>query len=292
MEQESTMTDRKLTVQQRKLLQAFFSFRFATTNLLAALQPKPISTQALNKRLRLLHDQGYVAKREPDRLSFGSQHVTWCLAANGIAALKEMGVGSPHALRNLRKDVNASDPFAQYCIGIFAVHNELRAAYGQRLTFLTRSFLFGKYLFPDPLPGAYIVIKSGEAMDSTDGDGGVDESYHTNISQPKQYLLEYVDPGRPQKYWKERFKQLLAYIEDGEWEETDTDPALLFVCATPWLEQRVQGWVRKAYLDNELEYAKVYVTNVQNVAAVLAKAEHEKSPEANSSSRALKWTGY
>lgn len=228
----------------------------------------------MHKRLALLHSQNYIDKRLPQKLGFGNQFALYCLTTVGISALKAHGIGSTHALRNIRKDAQASDKFAQQCIGVFTIHNALQVRYKDHLQFLTRSSLYGKTSFPDPLPSAYITITNGKEKIA------------------RQFLMEYIDNSKPQKVWQQRLLQLISYIEDGEWEETDTDPAPLFVCASPWLEKRVNQWIRKANADNLVECAQIYVATIASVAAVIAKAEHDKSPEARDSSRALVWEGY
>lgn len=265
---------RKLTIQQLNTLQLLSTFRFGTSDLLAAVQPKPIVRRVMNKRLALLHSLNLIDKRLPQKLGFDNQYALYCLTATGIKVLRVQGVGNTQALRNLRKDAQASDMFAHHCLGIFTVHNELYVQYKDRLQFLTRSFLYGKETFPNPLPDGFITI-------SEDGD-----------RRDKQLLLEYIDDTKPQKVWQQRILQLIDYIEGGEWEETETDPALLFVCASPWLEKRVNQWIRKADADNLVECTQIYVATIENVAVVITKAEHEKSPEARDSSRALVWEGY
>ena len=198
----------------------------------------------------------------------------YCLAAGGIAALQERGIGSTQAVRNLRKDAQASDKFAHHCLGIFAIHNALQARYHDRLQFLTRSFLFGNKTFPDPLPDRTITISK-------------DSSSHN-----KQFLLGYIDNTKPQKKWQQRVLQLIDYIEGGESERPIPTQHCCSSARRHELEKRVNQWIRKADADNVHEFAQMSVATIQSVADVVVKAEQTEDPEARDSSRALTWEEY
>ena len=252
----------KLKPYQLDILLSLYKFRFGTTELLLSTSHKHITSRAMRKRLAILHEQKYIDKRVPTKTSFGNQYSMYCLTLKGISELKVREIGSSAALRNIRKDIQASNRFARHCIGIFGVANELCASYSERCLFLTRTFLYGKEYWPNPLPDAHVIIQDAQG------------------AFRQQYLFEYIDDTKPQRIWKQRINQLIEYLDNGEWPEIGGEPTLLLVCASGRLEQNTRAWVKRALEENYITDMTVLISTTEYVVSTIQHAGHAKSPEA------------
>jgi hypothetical protein len=248
---------RKLTKQQLELLDIFYTYRFATTELIRAYLHNKVTDRAVRKRLAVLCTRGYVNKRSSKEIG---KPAYYCLAPGGVKLLRQTNRYSLQALRNIRHDVRSSSRFARDATGVFAAANELRTKFDDDCQILTRSYLYGKEDWPDPLPDAYIIIKDSH-----------DKLRH-------HFLLECIDDTKPQRIWKQRITRLIEYIDAGEWPEDSGDsnyPALLFVCDTPRLEKFVRRWAHQAYEDALAEDVLVSTATPDTVASAVLQA---KSP--------------
>lgn len=235
-----------------------------------------VSIRAVRKRLTVLYERGYVRKREieSERKSIG-EPAYYCLDNLGVEYLRQADGYNPVALRNIRHDVRASNRFARHCIGLFNAANELQNHFGGQCQIQTRSTFYGKEDFPNPLPDAYVRIKNANGEIS------------------KQFLIEYIDDTKPHRIWKQRLTQLIEYINNGEWFETDNDPALLFVCATARYEQYVKRWLPQIIEDTFAEDAQVFTATVKTVPMAITRvAESETQITDYDPDKPLVWIGY
>lgn len=252
---------RKLTKQQVEILSILFVYRFGTTDLMRNALAIRVSRRVMHKRLAVLYKTGYVVKRVQTNLSSsGNLYDQYCLTVKGVKALKLHGIGSTQALRNMRNDVHASNRFARHAIRIFGVADELHTKLECNVKIMTRSSMYGKEEWPDPLPDAHITLHdaSGKLI--------------------QQFLLECIDDTKPQRIWQRRVAQLVEYIDTGGWPESDTPPALLFVCSTPRLEKLVQRWAYKAYEDQLAEDVLVATATMDTLAQEIFQARIPEEP--------------
>jgi hypothetical protein len=215
---------RKLTKQQLDILQTLYTFRFGTTDLLAVSTNK-VSRRVMHKRLQVLCNNDYIQKHDQKQIGIYNQHATYCLKPKGVKALIDIGFGKPQALRNIRNDIRASKRFARHSIGIFETVNALKVQFGNHLHLQTRNDFYGDQDLPEVLPDAYVTVADARGR-----------ARH-------QFLLVYVDETKPRRIWSKQISALLDSAYCGEWDEDDTHPDLLLVCATPILRLVMQKFV-------------------------------------------------
>ena len=220
-----------LNKDQLNVLYALYKFRFGTTDLLKIIQSKNISRQYMNKRLRILCEQEYIGRRYDSSYRLQAKFATYYLLPKGIEVLKQRPEHfNKQILRNIKKDVDASDRFARHSINVFAVYAEIKELYGEVTSkdfyFYTKSYMVGDRAedFPKPLPDAFA-------------------SFRTIDNQKiEHYLIECFDDTMPQSVMKRRIKQLIDHADSDEWTLTNTYPDVLLVCETERLHKNVQRW--------------------------------------------------
>ena len=116
----------------------------------------------MNTRLRILCEQEYIGRRYDSSYRLQAKFATVLLTAKGIEVLKAYPEHfNKQVLRNIKKDVDASDRFVRHCINIFAVFAKLKELYGRLRVIAFTSILRVTWLvekaegFPKPLPDAF-----------------------------------------------------------------------------------------------------------------------------------------
>lgn len=211
-----------LTKGQRDILILLYTFRFATSKQIG--QVFHISKRTINKRLLLMTELGYIGRKYESEYRLQGKLATYYLLPKGIDALKALDSDkySARVLRNMRKDVQASDQFIEQSLALFDIYCQLHAKYGDSILFLTKSQLAHKYeYFDDFTPSVYLQIHtSGEDHD---------------------YFLEFMQSSKPYFAIQKRIREYIDYADSGEW-ETGTNsefPVVLFVCDTKQLRGRL-----------------------------------------------------
>jgi DNA-binding MarR family transcriptional regulator len=242
---------RPLNNKQLDILRLLYRFRFATTDLLTlSLQTR--SKIKMNERLKVLLDQEYIGRNFKPEYHFLRKHASYYLLPKGIDALKQIPDNKfdRSILRNIRKDKTASDQFIGYCLGVFSIYCQLKAAYGDSLSFFTKSQLANKYeYFSAFLPSVYMRLKVDEIE--------------------KDFFLEYLQSSKPFFTVIQRLKQYIEYDGSGEWEtETESDiPKVLFVCDQPSLQKRITKRTSNVLEDAD-DDLRFYVTTQAELANI------------------------
>ncbi len=251
MTQHTPPTHRKsLNPEQLKVLDALYHFRFGTTDLLSGMMSKHTSRRFMNERLRVLCEQEYVGKRYDSSYKLQAKFATYYLLPNGINVLKQQpDTYQPKMLRNIRKDINASDQFIEHSLNVFAAYASLKTIYRLSFTFGTKSNLSHPNFdyFPETLPDGYV-------------------TYRTKNGLPKHFMLECFDDTKPQKILRQRIAQIIDHEYTDGWKGDEPYPEILIVCDTEVLRQKAQKWVDKIIEDEAVEDMKFYVTSLPKLA--------------------------
>jgi len=259
MEQHTSPTHRKpLNSEQLKVLDALYHFRFGTTDLLSSIMSKHTSRRFMNERLRVLCEQEYIGRRYDSSYKLQAKFATYYLLPNGINILKQRpGIYQPKMLRNIRKDINASDRFIEHCLNILATFTKLKVLYGPSFTFDTKSNLSHPKFdyFPEILPDGYATYQAKNGMQ-------------------KHFMLACFDNTKPQKVLRQRIAQTIDHEYTDGWKDDETYPEILIVCDTEVLRQKAQKWVNKIVEDEAAEGMKFYVASLPKL-TVKAKAINE-----------------
>jgi hypothetical protein len=251
MTQHTPPTHRKsLNSEQLKVLDALYHFRFGTTDLLASMMSKHTSRRFMNERLRVLCEQAYIGRRYDSSYKLQAKFATYYLLPNGIKVLKQQpDKYQPKMLRNIRKDVSASDRFVEHSLNVFTAFARLKLVYGTSFAFDTRSNLSRTEFdyFPEMLPDGYA-------------------TYKTKSGIPKHFMIECFDATKPQKILRQRIAQIIDHEYTDGWKDDEQYPEILIVCDTEELKQKAQKWVNKIVEDEAADDMKFYVTSLPKLA--------------------------
>ena len=219
----------RLNQKQLEILHLIYRFRFVTTKLVAECLGKS-SGSAVYARLTNLAEQGYIGRRYEPEYRLRGQHAAYYLLSDGARALRRQPREdydySPRTLHNLHKDKDASDQFVDHSLAVMEACCQLKALYGDRLQFSTKSDLAAVEYFPQPLPDAYLRLEH---------DG-----------KAKQYFLDVHHESQPFFMATRRIKQYAAYANSDLWQITESDlPDILAICDTPTMQKRLQKKMAK-----------------------------------------------
>jgi len=208
----------------------------------------------MNTRLRILCEQDYIARRYDESSKRRIQFASYYLLPKGIAVLKERPKDFRYqVLRNIRKDVNASDRFAEHCLNVFTLYAAFKELYGDDFTFYTKSHISNVDYFPKPLPDAYVKFKKRETGEKL-----------------RHYMIECFDGTMPEFVMKQRIEALVNHADSGEWTAKTTYPNTLLVCGTDSLQKKAQKWADKALDQGWADKLVITATTKNTLAETLA----------------------
>lgn len=224
MNKSATKYRRKLNAEQLEVLELLYKFRFGSNDLFAQYFGKK-DRSFVFKRLSILLEQGLIGKRFDSSFRLLGKPAAYYLTPAGARALQERWsqVKPQISIKTIYKDKTVKDDFVRQCLDIFAAHNRLRALFGDRLKFFTRTSLNHEDFdyFPQPLPDTYFRVRLG-------GD-------------EKQYFLDFYYDNQPAIASVKRIKKYVEYAEGGAWDDTGTLlPVILAVCESSGLQRQLQ----------------------------------------------------
>ncbi len=212
---------KKLNAGQLEVLSLLYKFRFGTNDLFAQYFGKK-DRSFVYKRLLILLEQGLVGKRFDGSYRLQGKPAAYYLTPDGARKLQETRDIEVNT-KAIYKDKDVSEQFVRYRLELFAIHNKLKAQYGDALKFFTKSNLNREEFdyFPQPLPDAYIRL-------------GVN-------GEEKQFFLDVFRDDQPYFVAVRKLKQYIGYDEEADWSVTETNlPFVLVVCESSGLVKRVQ----------------------------------------------------
>ena len=231
MNQSADKRRRKLNNEQLEVLELLYKFRFGSNNLFAQYFGKK-DRSFVHKRLSILLERNLIGKRFEPGYRLQGRPAAYYLTPDGARGLAEMRTIDIDP-NKIYKDKTVSESFVQHCMEIFAVHNQLRDAYGDPMRFFTKTELsLEQYdYFPKPLPDAFIRLRAG--------------------NDKKQYFVEVIPSDQPFFVTTRRIAQYIKYQEDADWVVSETSlPIILMLCETEALAKRLQKRAIKALDDS------------------------------------------
>lgn len=230
-----------LNTDQLKVLELLLRFRFGTTDLIARALDKKNGT-VIKSRLSIIREQGYIDRHYEGTDRLQGKPAAYYISAKGVRSLNRKD--TEQALKRAYKDKNARRPFIERNLSVFDAWCHLKSQYGDALRFFTKVDLGGYDYFPQPLPDGFLSYK-GE-------------------SDTKRFFLEVFEAAMPTFALNRRIKQLIDYYDSGDWEATDSDfPAILIICETSVLQNRVEKRVLASLRSAEADELTIALTNWQ-----------------------------
>ena len=245
---------KKLNEEQVAVLQMLWRFRFASSEQIAKYQQKP-GSKAVQKRLKILEDQGLIAKRYDKSYKLQGKPAAYYLTPNGARALeihKPREADEPINVKRIYKDKDASESFIEHCKNILSVYLTLKTLYpGEKLYFITKSRLsYEKFDFmPNPLQDACICVKTSK------GD--------------RYFFLDVFEDSQPFFVLVRRIKKYLEYAGSGDWEQYDEDgglPTILLVAQNKSVHKRLRKRLAKELRESyeEITFATARLEHILN----------------------------
>ncbi len=224
---------KKLNQEQLAVLNLLYTFRFASNEQIARYQRKP-SNKHVQKRLKILENQQYVAKRYDKSYKLKGKPAAYYLLPKGARALIGLGdrdENEPINIKRIYKDKDVSEGFMQHSLNILGVYLALNALHGNKLDFFTKSDL--KYeqfeFYPQPLSDAHVRIST------KDGD--------------KNFFLDIFEDNQPFFVLIRKIKKYLEYAGSGDWPE-ESLPTILVIVENKSVHKRLRKRITKELRDS------------------------------------------
>lgn len=219
---------KKLNQEQVAVLNLLYTFRFASNEHVARYSGKK-NAKHVQKRLKILEDQGYVAKRYDKSYKLKGKPAAYYLLPKGARVLIAAGDPNPDEPINVKriyKDKDVSEGFIQHCLNLLGVFLVFDTLYGDRLDFFTKSDLsYEQYeYYPQPLPDAHVRLKTS--------------------SGTKEFFLDIFEDSQPFFVLIRRIKKYLEYSSSGEW-SGDELPTILIVVENKSVHKRLRKRIAK-----------------------------------------------
>lgn len=242
---------KRLNEEQVAVLQMLYRFRFAGSEQIARFQAKP-NAKAIQKRLKILEDQGLIAKRYDKSYKLQGKPAAYYLTAAGaraFAANIERKPDEPLNMKRIYASKDASENFITHCRNVLSVYLALKAQHPKQseLIYFTKNQLnYEKYdFFPTPLQAAYIHIRKGKA--------------------DRHFLLDIFEDTQPFFVLIRRIKKYLDYAGGGDWDvHCDIPLTILMVVENKSVHKRLRK--RLAYeLRESYEDLKFATTRLEYI---------------------------
>ncbi len=204
-----------ITQKQRDVLLLIYKFRFLTTNHIQTIlnHKNPHRIQAW---LKDLTDKKYI-QRHYSRKTFsdGSKPAIYYLVALSRHILRDQKGVTEEDLNKVYKESKRSQKFIDHCLSVADMYLFFIAQKqdNEELHFFTKNTLSSFDHFPNPLPDAYISVKTDE--------------------KAKRYFIDIFDEYIPSFVMRRRIKAYFAYAEESLWQAKTNSPLPVILLVAP-----------------------------------------------------------
>lgn len=227
---------RPLNTEQIQILEILYKFRFVSAMILKAYFIESNPGMNVFKRLEILEQQGFIAKRYFDNYRLLHKPVAYYLRPTGARRLAEYRDDTSEiSPKNIYRDSEVREQFITHCLTVFDIYNRLMAGYGDDLDFLSKSDQSNFDSFPTPLPDAYLTLQADSSI----------KHFFLDVLDDDAHLL--VDASK-------KISRYFKYRGSGSWTAISSDfPSIIFVCNSESACRKVQkrcdtainkAWVR------------------------------------------------
>jgi DNA-binding HxlR family transcriptional regulator len=235
---------RPLNKEQLSVLRILYRFRFSTSEQIARYC-KRSSNKHIQKRLKILEDQGLIGKRYDSSYKLRGKPAAYYLTPKGARLLKETPQYGKYtcdnAIKSLYKNKTVSEEFIRHNLTVLNAYLKLKELYGDNIQCFTHIDMLPHDHFPDWSPDLYIRL---------------DKKNETS-----QFFLDVFDDTKPFFVHVQKARHYLQYSEDGNWGVTDEEfPVVLAICDTKRNETKLRRQIRKAVDESYEEVAYATTT--------------------------------
>lgn len=210
---------RPLNQEQVDILELIYKFRFVTVATVKDYFAESNPGMNVFRRLEVLADQDFVAKRYFDNYRLLHKPVVYYLLPDGVRKLNEYrDEGDEADVKGIYRDGAVSERFAMHCVAVFDLYNRLTVQYDDELEFLAKGDQAGFEDFPKQKPDAYLTLGT--------------KHYFIDILDDDDHLL--VDASK-------KIKRYIEYRKSGSWAAMNVPfPEIIFICNSEDACMRVQ----------------------------------------------------
>lgn len=214
---------RPLNQEQIDIIELIYKFRFVTVATVKDYFIESNPGMNVFKRLEVLVDQGFIAKRYFDNYRLLHKPVVYYLLPDGVRKLNEhRDAGDEADVKGIYRDGVVSEQFAMHCVNVFSLYNRLTEKYGEALEFLAKSDQAGFTDFPKQKPDAYVTLETTQGL----------KHYFIDILDDDAHLS--IDASK-------KVKQYIEYRKTGHWAVMNAlFPEVIFICNSEETCKRVQ----------------------------------------------------
>jgi hypothetical protein len=224
---------KKLNQEQLAVLNLLYTFRFASNEHVAKYSGKK-SNKHVQKRLKILEDQDFIAKRYDKSYKLKGKPAAYYLLPKGARALINLNdreENEPINIKRIYKDKDVSEGFIQHCLNLLGAYLTFDMIYDNKLDFFTGSDLkYEQYeYYPQPLPNAHVYLKTSQDR--------------------KEFFLDIFEDSQPFFVLVRRIKKYIEYAGSGDWPE-ETLPTILVVVENKSVHKRLRKRITKELRDS------------------------------------------
>ncbi|HUB92953.1 MAG TPA: hypothetical protein VMB52_00430 [Verrucomicrobiae bacterium] len=213
---------------QLAIVKLLYKYRFGSSELLRislGLNEGP----GVYKKLKILCDDGYVARRYDKSYKIQGMPAAYYLLAKGYRELQrysEFRAIDDKLIKYSYKDKTVGKPFVGRNLNVYRATVELQRLYPD-IKIFTKRELIGRKHFPPELPDLFVSLKA-------DGD-----------DKPHRFFLDFIPANTPRPAIDKRIADYNKFFDEGGWDSTGSAlPTMLLLCELGADEKRVQRWVR------------------------------------------------
>ena len=234
---------RPLNSEQLAVLNWLYKSRFSTSKQIAKHLGKP-SHKAIQNKLQILEEQGYISKRYQPSYKLAGRAAEYFLTPKGARTLPPDSTNE-WAIKALYKNKTVSPDFITHCLNVADIALQLQALYGDKLRLFTKSAMVAYSYFPTWKPDLFLSFKP-----------------KTRQEAPRRYFLDIWDDTTPFFVSVRKARNYITYAEEGEWPTDEYAlPTVLAVCQDAKTQKKLMGQIKRAldekYITDEVTFATV-----------------------------------
>ncbi len=233
---------RPLNSQQLKTLHLLYWYRFCTSKQLARSLDKS-SHRAIQNKLQVLEDQGFIGKRYDKSYKLAGRPAEYFITPKGARQLEKAKLGTTNqwATKSLYKNRTVSQDFLAHCIAVTETSQSLRAIYGDssKLRRLSKSYMAEFSYYPKWTPDLHLEVPAkGE-------------------TPTRHYFVDVWDGTKPFFVSVRKIRNYVNFKDSEEWQEGEQYPVILAICEDERAQKKLNRQMRRI-LDEQWDEGLVF----------------------------------
>lgn len=250
-----------ITQKQQDILMLLYTYRFLSTRHIQTMldhkEPRRIKAW-----LKDLTDKGFITMDyERNSIDDNRKPAVFSLAPKARHILKQNKICTLKMLNKIYKEKRRTKKFIQECLTIADLYLFFlsQKKVDETLHFYTQSLLDSYDYFPDPLPTAYMTVKTK--------------------TKTRRYFIDLFNDYTPPFVARKRFKKYLQYERDGDWQARGNEslPTILFICPNTTFKNHILHYTKGVFAKEFEESIKLFVTTREKIRMFVTKNLWEKA---------------